>query len=774
MFRAWSLFFLFISLGFSQKYTISGYVKDASTGESLIGAQIIVPELKTGVFSNNYGYYALTLPQGKYTLIVRYLGYRDDTLKISLNKNLKKNFALGKKGIKLEEVTITDNKAKENVESSNLGVMEVKVEQVKTMPVLLGEVDIVKAMQLLPGVQSSGDGQAGFLVRGGRFDQNLVLLDEAIVYNASHFVGFFSVFNPEAIKSFKIMKGIIPAQYGGRLSSVVDIRMKEGNMRKYKFSGGMGTITSRLTAEGPILKDKSAFLFAGRYAYAGLMLKFAPADVAKQNNLYFYDLNAKVNYVFSDKDRVFISAYNGRDVFDLGSNRLKWYWGNTTITGRWNHIFKDKLFSNTTFTYSKYTYAFNFSAIEEFEYLSGLEDYSFKSDWDYFLSSKFHLKFGGQSIYHVFSPGKFTPLKDSSSFDEIEVEKRYALENAIYANLKHEVNELLEIQYGLRFGYFILFGPLSLFQYDSPNDPFPSDTVFIEKGKIVKDYYGLEPRLSFRYKLDENSSVKAGYARTYQYVQVATYSSVGTPADFWIPSSRKIPPQRGDQISLGYFRNFQNNKIETSIEGYYKWMKNQIDFRPGANVYADPTFEKDILVGEGYSRGIEMMIKKNKGTWNGWVSYTLSWTFWKIPGINNGEYYPAFTDRRHDISVIINKKLSPRWDLTATWVYLTGRAVSLPLGKYEVNGTVVKVYGKRNAYRLPDYHRMDLSVNYKLVNPKKKKNKDWTLNFSVYNVYNRHNAWSVVLETDEETGEESVQKLYLFGIVPSISVNFAF
>ncbi len=774
MFRVWSFFLLFVSFGFSQKYTLSGYVKDQATGESLIGAQIIVPELKTGVFSNNYGYYALTLPQGKYTIVIRYLGYTEDTFQVNLQKNIKKNISLSKKGVKLKEVTITDNKARENVESSNLGVMDIKVEQVKTMPVLLGEVDIVKVMQLLPGVQSTGDGQAGFLVRGGRFDQNLVLLDEAIVYNASHFVGFFSVFNPEAIKTFKILKGIIPAQYGGRLSSVVDIRMKEGNMKKYQFSGGMGSITSRLTAEGPIIKDKSAFLLAGRYSYAGLMLKLIPNEAVRRNSLYFYDLNAKVNYIFSDKDRIFISAYNGKDVFDFGSNRLKWFWGNTTVSGRWNHIFREKLFSNTTLTYSNYTYAFNFSSIEEFEYVSGLKDYSFKNDWDYFLSSQLHLKFGGQSIYHIFSPGKFTPLQDSSSFNPIEVEKRYALENAVYVNLKHSVNEVLEMQYGLRFGYFMLLGPLNLFQYDSPRDPFPSDTVFIEKGKIVKDYSGLEPRFSFRYKLNENSSVKGGYARTFQYVQVATYSSVGTPADFWIPSSRNIPPQRGDQVSLGYFRNFADNKIEASVEAYYKVMKNQIDFRPGANVYGDPTFEKDILVGKGNSKGIEWMIKKNKGTWNGWIAYTLSWTFWQIPGINDNEPYPAFTDRRHDISVIINKKLFTRWDVTATWVYITGRPISLPLGKYEVNGTVVKVYGRRNAYRLPDYHRMDLSVNYKLVNPKKNKKKDWTLNFSVYNVYNRRNAWSLIMETDEETGEEKIQKIYLFGIVPSVSVNFKF
>ncbi len=769
-------YFLFIPILLqAQYYTISGYVKDQQSQEVLIGAQIQVQETGKGAFSNAYGYYAIRLPKGTYTLIATYLGYHNDTFKIVLNQNIRHDFLLIPSAVYLEEVVIESEEPDAALQDTRMGALQLDVQEIKTLPVLFGETDVLKMAQLLPGVQSAGEGQSGFFVRGGRFDQNLVLLDEAIVYNAAHFLGFFSVFNPDAINHFEIIKGSFPAQYGGRLASVVDVRMKEGNRQKRQFHAAIGLLASRAMIEGPIKKEKGTFLLSGRYAYAGQFLRFAPNEAVRKNVLYFYDFNAKFSWAFSDKDRIYLSGYFGKDDFRFVQGQLGWGWSNATTTLRWNHLFNDRLFLNTSIIFSRYNYDFEYRRVDDhFLYRSGIQDWTLKLDWDYFLSDAIQLKFGYQGTYHLFTPGKLIPLSDSSNVNPTEVPKRHAGEHGLYCSTSHQISRALALQYGVRLSYFALYGPLERYTFRRIEDPFPSDTAYISPWKRVADYWGIEPRFSMRWRINENNALKASYARTFQYVQAATYSSVGTPADFWMPSSDKVPPQQANQIALGWFKDFQNHQWQMSIETYYKWMINQIDFRPFAQVYLDPTYEKDILSGKGWSYGMEFLLKKRTGKWQGWIAYTLSWTRWQIPGINNGKPYPPFNDRRHDASIVLSYRLNQRWKFSAIWVFLSGQPVTLPEGKYEIDGRIIGIYNQRGNYRLPDYHRLDLSAEVRL-GLKKPKQQHNSIVFGVYNAYRRRNTWSYYFERDKNDPTiQRAYKIYLFDIIPFITYNVHF
>lgn len=758
---------------FAQDFLVSGYVKAKDSGEQLPAAIVTILETGQGVVTNAYGYYALKLPKGTYTLVARYAGYKDDTVRIVLKGPQKVDFQLEVQGIQLEEVVIEENYAEEVVKRAELGHVDVNVEQVKTMPLIFGEADVLKVAQLKPGIQVADEGTSGFFVRGGRFDQNLILLDEATVYNASHLFGFFSVFNTDALKSIDVYKGNMPAQYGGRLSSVMDIRMREGNRNQFHVSGGIGLIASRLTVEGPIIKNKASFLVTGRRTYADFFLRFSNNESLRNNQLYFYDLNMKVNMDFSDQDRVFLSGYFGRDVFNFGRNSLAWYWQNRTFTARWNHLFSTRVFVNTSFIFNDYRYGFNLSrADENLEFLLGVRDYTLKVDGDYFLSNDVHFKFGGIATYHYFQPGELRPTREPTNITPQEIDPRHAMEYAVYANIESNLSPRLQVNGGLRFSWFTLYGPLNLYQFLNPTDVTPIDTEYVGPREPVVTYSGLEPRVAFRYLLTDESSLKGAYTRNYQYLLVATYSSIGTPSDIWLPSSRDLPPQYGDQVSLGYSRTLLGEKVVLTIEGYYKWMYNQIDFRPGADIYLNPYFEHEVLVGKGWSYGVEFLLEKRRGKWSGWLSYTYSRTKYQIEGINEGDPYSPFSDRPHDVSIVVQRQLGERWLVSAVWVYLTGRPVTMPVGKYEFDQYIVGIYTKRGNYRLQDYHRLDLSVNYLLKQTDKVK---MDLNLSIYNAYMRKNTWAIMLERDEQDPNRVVaKKIYLFSIVPALTWNFQF
>ncbi len=772
--------------------TISGYVRDGSSGEEMIGATVTINELPgTGTVSNAYGYYSLTLPSGNYTLKYNYIGYETVTKEIDLKSNMKLDISLAEERLHLEEIVIKSEKPEDNVTDVKMSREKLQVEKIKALPALFGEVDLIKTLQLLPGIQSAGEGTTGLFVRGGSSDQNLILLDEATVYNASHFLGFFSVFNADAIKNVEIYKGGIPARFGGRLSSILDIQMKEGNNKKFAMSGGIGSISSRLTVEGPIVKDKSSFIISGRRTYADLFLRLSPNEDVNSNILYFYDLNAKANYRIDEKNRIFVSGYFGRDVFDF-DDTFGLDWGNATVTTRWNHLFNDRLFLNTTVLFSNFGYGFDIDdGVQSFEWKSNLQEYSAKLDFTYFINPNNTLSFGVNSILHRFEPATITP-GDNSIFIDFALDNRYALEHALYIGNDHKINEKLLIQYGLRYSIFENIGPGKVFLYEEGvprSDETLIDSVRYDRLERINLYHGLEPRFAARYILNRQSSVKASYNRMRQYIQVASNSTAGLPIDRWIPADNYIEPLIGDQIALGYFRNFKDNTFEASVEVYYKWMDNLIDFKPAAEILLNNNIETEILSGKGWAYGAEFTVKKNVGKTTGWFGYTIAKTERQIDGINDGKKYNAKYDRTHDISLVVSHEMSPRLTLSANWVYATGQAVSFPVGRYNVDGRSIPYYDdlRRNADRMPSYHRLDLSANLKAKNKKNKRlQRSWS--FSIYNAYARKNAFSITFEdivnedvnydSDEDGPETSRRpgsvKLYLFSLIPSVTYNFKF
>lgn len=766
------LFFLFvlvISVQAQQKFTISGSVKDSLTGEALIGVNISAPETHSGCVTNAYGFYSLTLPAGKYTIHYEYLGFAPTILAISLTSNITQDIELKTKNISLNEVVISGESNDHNVTSTEMSMQKLNIKEIKALPVLFGEQDILKTIQLLPGVKSAGEGNSGFYVRGGTTDQNLVLLDEAPVYNTSHLLGFFSIFNSDAIKDVTVIKGGIPAEYGGRLSSVVDVRMNDGNTKDYGVSGGIGVISSRLTVQGPIVKDKGSFIISGRRTYADLFLKLSNDSNQRRTSLYFYDLNLKANYNFGSKDHVYISGYLGRDVFNF-AQRFGINWGNKTATVRWNHIFSSKLFQNTSFVFSDYNYQISLEAANRnVDITSGIRDFTLKDDFQYYLNPENSLKFGFNGTYHKFSPGSLIASGDTSVNSRI-LQSKQAFEGGIYFSNEQTIGSLFKVNYGLRVSTFTVLGPGTFYYYDPEGNI--TDSSVYKHNSAVKTYVGFEPRLSLTYLLTPNSSLKASYIRIYQYVHLLSNTTSGNPTDLWLPTSHIIKPQYADQWALGYFRNFANNNFETSVEVYYKPMYNLIDYKKEADIVLNPNVESQLVFGKGIAYGFEFFIRKKEGKFTGWISYTLSRTLRQFDEINKGVSYPAKQDRIHDIALVGIFHASDRWTLASTWVFNTGDAVTFPSGIYLSEGRYVPYYTDRNGYRMPDYHRLDFSA----TNTKKfKKNRERSWNFSIYNVYARKNAYAINFQPDPNDPKKTqAVRLSLFSIIPSVTYNFKF
>ena len=777
-------FFLLISLSLqAQKVTVSGSVKDDQSGEDLPGVTVLVKELPgTGAYSNEYGFYSISVPPGNYTLVYRYLSYETQEVKVDLTENKKINIELFEVGAQLDDVLITDVAANENVSANEMSVVKLDPKAIESIPVLFGEKDVLKTLQLFPGVQAAGEGSSGINVRGGGSDQNLILLDEAAVYNASHLLGFFSVFNSDAIRDLELYKGGLPAQFGGRLSSVMNVRMKEGNLKKYEVNGGIGLISSRLTVQGPIAKDKASFIVSGRRTYADLFLKFAPDTSLRNNQLYFYDINAKVNWKLGENDRLFLSGYFGRDKFGFG-DAFSFGWGNATGTLRWNHIFGSKLFSNTSFVFSSYNYEFAIGAAG-FAIKSAIQDLNLKQDYQLNISQNNKLRFGFDAVYHTFIPQDIEADEDSG-VNIAPAEKKYAVEAAVYIANEQKIGSRLTMEYGIRLSNFAAIGPGNFFEYDENGNPI--DTVNYGTGELVRNYINPEPRFQATFLINEKNSIKAAYSRTNQYVHLLSNSTSTSPTDLWVPSSNIIKPQGSDQIAAGYFTNLFDNNLEISVEGYYKWMRNVVDYRTGADVSFNNMIEADLVFGIGRAYGAEFLVRKTFGKFTGWVSYTLSRTERKFDAIDQGSWFPARQDRTHDVSVVLLYKFNERFDISTTWVYYTGNATTFPSGRYNFAGNTVSYYTERNGYRMPDYHRLDLGFNYNSrkfkikVDPetgqekKVKKKLLSSLNVSVYNAYARENAFTITFQDSETNpGQTEAVKLALFKIIPSITYNFSF
>jgi hypothetical protein len=770
-------FFLFIillsnSVSYGQiKHTISGTIKESGTGETLIGASVYLLELpKSASLSNSYGFYSITAPAGHYTLVISFSGFMPDSVNINLDKDFSLSREMVQRNTELQEVIVSSVKQTDNIKKPLMGVMKLSAKEIQDMPVIFGEKDILKSLQLLPGVQSVGDGGSGFYVRGGTTDQNLILLDEATVYNPSHLLGFFSTFNSDAIKDVTLYKGAIPAEYGGRLASVLDVRMNEGNSKEYQVSGGLGLISSRLNVEGPIEKDNGSFIVSARRTYADLFLKLSKDTNTKNSSLYFYDINAKANYKLGDKDHIYLSGYFGKDFLGLG-NSFGIDYGNSTATLRWNHILNNQLFSNTSLIYSKYNYDIDVtSGKNDVAINSFIRDYHFKEDMQYFVGSGNKINFGLDVIDITTSPGVITAAPQSDNFNSISVPDKHAIESALYFSQEIVVTEKLNVNYGLRAGLFTVLGPGAFYTYDSAGNTV--DTANYGSGQVVKNYFNLEPRFSMSYQLTENSSIKFAYARTTQNLHLLSNSTSSNPTDVWIPSSNNVKPEIADQVSLGWFRNFKDNQYEFSTEIYYRNMQNQIDYKNGAQLIANVNVESQLIFGKGRSYGLELFVKKKYGQLTGWVSYTLSRTERLFTQVNNDSWYPANQDRTNNLSVVGIYKLNRKWTLSADFVYYTGNAVSWPSGKYEVNGQAAFVYIERNGSRMPSYNRLDIGVT---LQGKKTKKFESNWNFSLYNAYGRENPYSISFQQDPgDPSKTQAVQWALFRWVPSVTYNFKF
>ena len=767
-----TLLFLSVSSVFSQnKFTISGTIKDSTTGESIIGASVSIAELKeTGTVSNAYGFYSLTIPTGKYTVTTQVIGYSTQSVQVNLLQNTIINFNLSSRSTSLKEVVIGAEKKNDNITNPEMGVEKLDVKQIAAIPVLFGEKDILKTLQLLPGIESAGDGNSGFYVRGGGSDQNLILLDEAPVYDASHLLGFFSVFNSDAIKDVTVYKGDEPAQYGGRLSSVLDIKMNDGNDQNYIISGGIGLIASRISIEGPIVKHKGSFIICARRTYADLFLKLSSDSNLNQSSLYFYDINIKANYELGKKDHLYLSGYFGKDVLGFG-NTFSINWGNTTGTLRWNHLFSDKLFSNASFIVSNYTdnIGINFSGTS-IGIVSRIQDYGFKYDFQYYMSDVSTLNFGLNSTYHQIVPGEIV-AENNSQVSTLNLTDDYSWENSLYLSNILKPTSSFSLEYGVRLTAFSVLGPGDFYNYNTATGQ-TLDTTVYKSGQFVKTYINPEPRISASYTLNKVSSIKASYARNTQNIHLLNNTTTENPTDQWIPSTNYIQPEISDQVSLGYFRNFVDNTYEFSIEGYYKQVQNLLDYRDNAQLEYNENIESQLLFGQGRAYGVELFLKKKYGKFNGWIGYTLSSAQQQIAGVNNGSWYNSPQDRPNDLSVVGIYQASKKWSFSATFVYYTGNPVTFPSGKYDVDGNVYFYYTSRNGYRMPPYSRLDIGAT---VQCKKRKNFEANWTFSIYNVYDRWNAYTITFQQNpNNTSETQAIQTTLFGIIPSVTYNFKF
>lgn len=750
-------------------YTISGHVRDAGTGETLIGASIrLKGQPAIGTRTNNYGFFSLKIPGEPQVLVISHVGYQEQEMPVNLTGDITVEIDLNS-GELLEEVVISQSSHRENVRSPQMGVARVDVNEIKHVPVLMGEKDVLKTIQLLPGVLSGGEGSSSFYVRGGTGDQNLILLDEAMVYNASHLFGFFSTFNSDAIKEVNLYKGGMPAQYGGRIASVLDITMLDGNKKSFGAEGGVGLIASRLKVDGPIVKDRGSFMISGRRTYADLFLKLSNDEDVNNSRLYFYDLNAKANYRFDEKNTVFLSGYFGRDVLGY-ANLFGFDWGNATGTLRWNHVLNNRLFSNTTFVYSNFNYNVNIEN-DDFNFViaSRIQNYNLKQDFQLFSSSKSTWRFGVNLLQQGISPANID-ADENTAVNSLRLEDRKGLELAAYLSHEWKPTDRLSLIYGLRLNNFLLFGPGMFYTYDDDGDVVEGTEY--QRGDVVQRYLNLEPRLSLSYQLQGNNSVKFSYNRNTQHLHQLSNSTSSLPTDAWVMSSNNIKPQIADQAALGYYQNFGDDRYEFSVESYYKYMQNQIDYRNGADLQANEHIEAELLFGTGRAYGLEVFLKRREGRLNGWISYALSRSERRFAGINEGNWFAARQDRTHDASVVGMYQLSPRWNFSATFVYSTGNAVTFPSGKYTVDGRTLWYYTERNGYRMPDYHRLDLGATWEAAASKRFKS-SWT--FGIYNVYNRKNAF--IIDFREKEGNPNATEAYqiaLFGIIPSITWNFKF
>ncbi|QCX38215.1 TonB-dependent receptor [Aureibaculum algae] len=772
---------------FSQeKFTLSGTISENSSNETLIGVSIVFPELQTGTTTNEYGFYSITLPKGTYNVLISYIGFKDIQTSIILENDISKNFSLEETTEALDEVIIKENVEKLNIRKPQMSVNALTSATIKQMPVVLGEVDVIKSITLLPGVTNAGEGSSGFNVRGGAADQNLILLDEATIYNSSHLFGFFSVFNPDAIKDLKLYKGGIPARYGGRVSSVLDIYQKEGNSKTFHANGGIGIVSSRLMLEGPLKKDKGSFLLGGRGSYAHLFLPLFDLD----NVAYFYDLNTKLSYKLNPNNNIYLSGYFGRDVFSISDSFQNTY-GNTVVNFRWNHLFSDKLFSNVSLIYSDYYYGLKLNLVE-FNWNSGIQNFNVKYDFKHYLSNTFKLEYGLNSIYYKFNPGEIEPSTPTSGINRFKLIDKYAFENALYIDAEHQLTDKLALSYGLRYSSFIRLGQdeLNIYENDNPiifNEALqiyekadPIGTQSLKRSKTIKSFGNLEPRFSLAYQLNDVSSIKLSYNKMSQYLHLLSNTSSPTPLDVWAPSGKYIKPQLLNQYAIGYFKSINDDKYSVEVESFFKDIKNRIDYVDGADLIANNAIEQVILNGEARAYGLEFLLRKNQGKFKGWLAYTLSRSEQKTPGrtvseigINNGNWYKTGYDKTHDISLTGSYELNKKWTFSSNFLFQTGQPTTFPNSQYQYNGVTIPSFTARNEYRLPSYHRLDISANYV---PKPNKNKGWQSEwvFGLYNIYNRKNAASINFSTNNETGVNEATRLSIFGIVPSISYNFRF
>lgn len=768
------------------KVTISGTIVNSQNNETLIGVSIYIPELQSGTTTNEYGFFSLSIPKGDYTLQVSYMGFQTSEEKISLQQNLRKNISLESSTQNLEEIVITERKNIANIKKPEMSVNKLTIQEIKKMPAVMGETDILKSILQLPGVTNAGEGASGFNVRGGAADQNLILLDEALLYNSSHLFGFFSVFNSDAIKDLKLYKGGIPSRFGGRVSSVLDIYQKEGNSNEFHMNGGIGVISSRLLAEGPLEKGKGSFLVAGRSSYAHLFLKLTD----NKNSAYFYDLNTKLSYKLNENNSLFLSGYFGRDVFDIGDQFNNVY-GNAVLNLRWNHLYSEKLFSNLSMIYSDYYYGLKLD-VAGLNWDSGIKNYNIKYDFKHYISDRYKMTYGLNAVYYDFNPGTVSPTGASSGINREQLDKKYALEPALYVDAEQEITDKLSINYGFRYSMFYRMGQQDMNIYAN-NEAVtfnpelqiyekgkPIGTEHFGSGKTIASFNNLEPRLAVSYQLDDNQSIKASYNRMSQYIHLVSNTASPTPLDVWAPSDNFIKPQLLDQVALGYFRNFHNDDYTLETEIYYKKVKNRIDYIDGADLIANKAIEQVILNGRSRSYGLEVLLRKNSGKLNGWVSYTLSRSEQQTPGrtaletgINNGKWYSTGYDKTHNLAVTASYKLTEKWSFGSTFALQSGQPVTYPNGQYEYGGVIVPSYGARNEDRLPAYHHLDVSATY-IPKPDKKKGWQGEWVFSIYNLYNRMNSASMTFRQNEDTGRNEAVRLSIFGFIPSVTYNFKF
>lgn len=779
----WIGFIFSITLLSAQdKYTINGYIKDASSGETLIGASALIKELQNGTVSNEYGFYALSLPAGSYTIVFSYIGFEDHVESINLNSDITLDIEMGIAPTEIEEVVVISEAEDRNVKDVEMSVNKLNMATISKMPSLLGEVEILRSIQLLPGVSSVGEGASGFNVRGGSIDQNLVLLDEAPVYNSSHLFGFFSVFNPDAVKDVKLYKGGIPSRYGGRLSSILDVRMRDGNNKNLSYNGGIGTIFSRLAIEGPIAKDKASFIVAGRRSYIDVL---AAPFLEGRNKLNFYDLTIKSNYKINSKNQLFLSGYLGRDNFVFGES-AGFNWGNSTFTLRWNHLFNERLFANVTAYFSDYDYQIQFGedAVNRFDWDAGIKNYSLKPSFTYFISPSNMLRFGGQAIIYEFAPGNAVGVSEGETSD-ISLDNKYAFESAFYVENEIDLTPGLTLNYGLRLSFFMYVGQGMAYEFGpaaiGERRPVVSSQTFGQWDKISSET-NLEPRLSLKIMLNENSSIKTSYNRMTQYIHLISNTTAATPVDLWTPSTNNIKPQIADQVAIGYFQNFKKNTYELSAEVYYKKMNNLVDYIDGADILLNEFIEGDLLNGKGKAYGLELMFKKEKGRFSGWLSYTLARTERKVNGINNNKWYPSRFDQTHNLSLTAFYDINNRWSLSSNFSFISGTPSTFPTSRFEQLGYVIpyNANNTRNNVRIPDYHRFDISAT---LQGKKNDERRWQSYwvFSVYNIYSRRNAFSIFFRPSEEIpsalqsrNTEAVQLSVVGNFIPAVSYNFKF